>query len=229
MSDKDPVPSQNNDSKLLENPETLEAARAQYGRIQKLIEGKAWAELAEMVTTDVIIFDGYPKSKLAVFEEINRMTEDFTNIQFLLKDLEKVQITDNTGRLSGVAQLIWDVADSWEEQWTDLELHLGISKSEDGRWYATHVGLRILPKPKPVAAAPDPAAQANYFAAAQANYFAAAQANYFAAAAPYFSAQATSPSFAFPTAASSSARRHIVYMPVILDHETLTSLFGDQA
>lgn len=193
----------------------VEELQAEIEKVNSLIAKKAWADLASLIDSDTIVFNDFPEKTSNIIALLEESAKGFSNVQFVIREITKAEISSESSRVSGLARLFWDSVNSWEENFIDLSIGLIAARSPSGGWRGQHLSITALPK------AATATAQATAAASPAAGYFTDLGATP-RSVGGYFAEAAALPE-------RSASKRHLVYVPVILDHDVLSSLLNPEA
>ncbi|CAO3383205.1 hypothetical protein [Azospirillum argentinense] len=194
---------------------------------KRAVEAKDWPALADLIGLKEIFIAGEPRNAEMVAAKVTEMAAGLCDFEVVYGTLTPRTVTPDCVNLSFTARVLWTTSATFEEHELDIVGHVGFAATRDSLTPRYLLLDKAPPSPAPASA---PAAPAQPAAAAPAEaavpdaappQAALSDERVAAAAAQYF-ARADAP----PAAAPTRGKKHIVYLPVVLDADVVRDLLS---
>jgi hypothetical protein len=230
MDDTAPTPTRSNCA-----PAPAADDQASAGGLEWLVQGwihalelRDWRGLESMINLDEVYLFGVPRALPDVIKQLESRLDEICDLEVVRQAVEEKALKNGTSRLSLDLRVIWSSTIDWEEDGMDLMVH-AVFQHNRTSWIATQLTIEramgSLPN-EPVMAAPAPIDLPSPAPLETADSGADAVAEQ--EATKYFGeGPAIEQPYREPEKrVRSDRKRHVVYMPVMVDEETIKELFG---
>jgi len=197
-----------------EDKQALETATAVLDTWRRAIEAKDWNGLSDLVGLPQIFISGKPQATANVVQKLEAMTSELFDFDVGIGELTPEVISADRVNLAFALTVLWTDKRNFEEQHLAVTGHAGFIYDR-AAWRPAYLMLSNAaePAPKPVESPPAAAPISDEAIAA--------------AAARYFQqhAEPAAPPGA-PNDPPQRPRRHLVYVPVVIDEDLARDLLG---
>jgi len=117
-----------------------EQIMVEANKLKAAIEERNEDELKSMLSSSQLWFYNKPGTFQEFYDSLCNLTRSSQEIELSLIKISDLDFDENKATLSAEIQLIWTNEKTWEEDEISLEMHLGISKS-DQKWKIDFLGV----------------------------------------------------------------------------------------
>lgn len=117
-----------------------EQIMVETNRLKAAIEKRNEDELKSMLSSSQLWFYNKPGTFQEFYDGLCDLTRNAQEIELSLVKISDLDFDENKATLSSEVQLIWTNEKTWEEDEISLEMHMGISKS-DQKWKIDFLGV----------------------------------------------------------------------------------------
>lgn len=213
------------------NPMVMETANAFLEACRRAVEAKDWPGLGDLIGLPQLFISGEPHLIVEVIETVTELTKDLIDFEMEFTDVTPLITTEDRVDMTFMAKVLWTNRNTFEEQSLEVSGHSGYIYDRSA-WRPAYLFLRNarelggpqppVPEPMKPAAGPEAPLSDEAIAAAAEMYFRRSDV-------PPPPIEAAGPPIdAPPERATSSARprKHLIYLPVIIDDDLARELFG---